>query len=157
MNRSSAMETASMILAVLAAVFIWIIYLSVPLASLSVILALLSRGDRKASGRARSSILLAGGAAFISILITGISFAVIFSNDSLRSQFTEILSYYRSYYFPDEGTPADPQGESGGFSYFDLYGTGSTGHSESEKKSGTDTSPFDDAFSFLYSGGGDPT
>ena len=175
MYRSSAMETASMILAILAAVTIWVIYLSVPLASLAVILALLSRGDRKPSGKARTSLVIAASAGILSILITVISFVIIFTNDSLHSQFNELLSYYRSYYL-SSGTPSEDSGGIGVFSYFDLYGTDKSeqteqsgqaehteqsGQTEQTQQSGRDSLsgsgslfPDQNPGSFLIEGGG---
>ena len=99
---SAALATAALVLAVLSVVSVLFIYIAVPLGALSALFALLSRGNLRLFGRARSALRIALCAMAGSVLITGYTFFRIMTDPDLRAQFSRILDYYSTYYFQEE-------------------------------------------------------
>ena len=118
---ASSLSSAAFVLAVLSVFSCMIIYLCVPLAALSVILALLSRGTRKIGGRTGFTLVLAAAAMTISIALTSFAAYRIYHTPALRAQFERLLDYafyqgdpIQNYLSGSGQTAGEPSGYPGG-------------------------------------------
>ena len=126
---SLALATAAFILCLIGGATFFIFYFSVPLAALSIILALLSRGDGKTSIRGKIAVIISVIDIIVSISFTGYAACSIFNDPVQRRQFERLWDYYMDYYssesdgdmlrdfLEDYGLDSDGYDEFGGHDY----------------------------------------
>ena len=89
------MATASMVCGIIALITMQIFFISLPLAGVSIILALLSRTDSGLpAGRARIAVICGAAAMVLSSLITVYAARQIYTNPQLRAQVEDLYNYY---------------------------------------------------------------
>ncbi len=109
---SPGMLVAARILSTLSILFFWMIYLAVPLSSLAILLALLSRGGKQRIRHLRFVLLKSSIALIISISITGYAYYQVQTDPELHDRFQAIMEYYMDYY--SVPTSSDPVLSKGG-------------------------------------------
>ncbi len=134
---SRALSSAALGLGIAALLFCSFIYTAVPLACLSIILALLSRGRSRKNSAMTAAIIMDVMAIALSAAITIAAFHTIFSSPILRSQFNEIIEYYSNQLY-GEGGPDDPE-------LSGLPGTGDS--SETDRGSSKESEESDTSYS----------
>lgn len=87
---SPSMASASLVLSVMAVISM---YFSIPLSSLALVLAMLSRGSRRPTRKHRFAIILSGGALFASLIMTGYGIYQFASSPELRAQYASYVRY----------------------------------------------------------------
>lgn len=131
-NGSHAMRTASFALALAAVFSCSMIIVSVPLASLSIILALLSRGKPKRTDSVKVIIICDACAIIASAAITGYSYYTVMNSPILKQQFDDMINYYERLYGIDSGEDSDITDLFGG------DGDDSSGNPDNSSGSGDD-------------------
>ena len=104
----SAMQSASMILAVLCIISSMFIYISLPLGAVAIVLALLSRGERKTLGKAKTAVTVAAAGMLASSAITGYAFWRVTTDPVLRRQLQQMVEYYSGAYLGQSASEAFP-------------------------------------------------
>ena len=104
----SAMQTAAMILAVLCIISSMFIYISLPLGAVAIVLALLSRGERKTLGKAKTAVTVAAAGMLASTAITGFAFWRVTTDPVLRRQMQQMVEYYSGAYLGQSASEAFP-------------------------------------------------
>ena len=104
----SAMQSASMILAVLCIISSMFIYISLPLGAVAIVLALLSRGERKTLGKAKTAVTVAAAGMLASSAITGYAFWRVTTDPVLRRQMQQMVEYYSGAYLGQSASEAFP-------------------------------------------------
>ena len=97
-RRNQNLETASMVLGLLALFSVLIVYVSIPLAALSVITGLLSRGNGRLKGRSKRGVMIGGIALAVSLTITAATVGMYFTNSQYRQTVHELVDYYMQRY-----------------------------------------------------------
>lgn len=182
MEYSSAMSTASFILAFLSIFSSLIFYIAVPAGALSILLALLSRGrNRRLTGKGKIAVFVSVIGITASVVTTVIAVHTVMTNPEMRSQLEYMFNYYAQElgldiefddYFGDGGeekeedTPDSvPDDDKRANEYFNkYYGNGGdlpdNGNSLPDNEgslpdNGNDALPdMDDMFSYWYNFGG---
>lgn len=111
MNHSDnrpAMAAASFILAIVAIATFQIFFISLPCASVSIILALISRGDGKILPRAKAAIACAAVAAVLTTSITAYSVYTVMHDPQMMAEVQRVYQYYT-----DPSAAEDPSADSG--------------------------------------------
>ncbi len=88
------MATASLVCGIIALISFQLFIISLPMAGVSIILALLSRSNGKIETRARFALIAAGIAAVICSLYTWYAIRTVYNNPQLRAQVEQLYSYY---------------------------------------------------------------
>ncbi|MDO5346035.1 MAG: hypothetical protein Q4E91_09845 [Lachnospiraceae bacterium] len=111
---SPALATAAFVLCLIGGISFFICYISIPLAALAIILALLSRGDGKISVRGKIAVVISVLDIFISVFFTASAVYSVLNDPVQRRQFEALWNYYMDYYSndSDSGTLQD---------YLDYY------------------------------------
>lgn len=95
MEYSSAMSTASFILAFLSIFSSLMFYIAVPAGALSILLALLSRGrNRRLTGKGRIAVFVSVIGITASVVTTVIAVYTVMTNPEMRSQLEYMFNYY---------------------------------------------------------------
>ena len=97
-RRNQGLETASTVLGIFALFSVMIIYVSIPLAALSIITGLLSRGNGKVKGRSKRGIMIGSIALGVSLGITAVTVGMYFTNPEYRQTVHELVDYYMGRY-----------------------------------------------------------
>ena len=105
---SPGMALAALVLSILAVIFCVIIYISLPLAAMAIVLALLSRGSGRLAGRARTGVVIACISIAVSLFLTGAGVLYIWRTPELRDYVKQLYEYYSGY---EEEDPSLPQPE----------------------------------------------
>lgn len=106
---SRGLALGAMVLAALAVPLFYVFYVSIPLAALAIILALLSRGRGPISPRGRLAVLIASGAILFSSISGAYMIYSVYHSPELRQQLNRILDFYNDMY-EDEAPVADDPG-----------------------------------------------
>lgn len=93
-DKRSAMVAASFMLAIISIATFQIFFISLPCASISIILALISRGDGPLLPRARAALICAAVAAVLTTSVTVFSVYTVMHDPELRAQVEQIYNYY---------------------------------------------------------------
>ncbi len=88
------MATASLVCGIIALIAFQLFFISLPMAGISIILALLSRNGSKVEGRARIALIAAGAAAIVCSLYTWYAIRTVYNDPRLRSQVEQLYNYY---------------------------------------------------------------
>ena len=108
---SRAMSSAAIGLGIAALLFCSTIYIAIPLACLSIIMALLSRGRRKNNSGVTAAIIMDIMAIAISAAITYAAFHAVYSSPFLKSQLENMIEYYENQLYGEDGSgDSDPSG-----------------------------------------------
>lgn len=91
---SEKMATAAFVCALIAVISFQIFFIALPLAAVSIILALVSRGAGRLNRRAFIALVTGFIAAGLSIAVTGYAIHTIYSNPEYRRQLEDIYNYY---------------------------------------------------------------
>ena len=97
---SEKMALTALILAVAAIITFQVFFVSMPLGSSAVILALLSRGEGSMARRARVALCIGAIAASLSAAVTGYSVYTVMTDPQLRREFEKLYVYYTGQEFP---------------------------------------------------------
>lgn len=108
-DKRNSVAAASFVLALIAIATFQIFFISLPCASLSVILALISRGEGGILPRAKAAIVCAVIAAVLTTSITAYSVYTVMHDPQLMSQVESIYDYYMD----PSGSGSAPGAESG--------------------------------------------
>ena len=112
-RRNQGLETASMILGLFALFSVMIIYVSIPLAALSIITGLLSRGNGRVKGRSKRGIMIGGIALGASLGITAVTVGMYFTNPQYRQTVHELVDYYMERYGLESTSDSDTGSDEG--------------------------------------------
>lgn len=112
-RRNQGLETASMVLGLFALFSVMIIYVSIPLAALSVITGLLSRGNGKVKGRGKRGIMIGSIALGASLGITAVTVGMYFTNPQYRQTVHELVDYYMERYGLETSSDAETEPKEG--------------------------------------------
>ena len=140
MNHSdnrSVMVTVSFVLALVAFASFQIFFISLPCASVSIILALISRGDGPLVPRAKAALACASAAAVLTTVLTMSAVYTYMHNPQLRAEVEQLYQYYTD---PDaENGSTDASSKSGEALLREIL----SGQYRADKQSGTssDTAP----------------
>ena len=96
------MATAALIVGIAAVLFFRIFYLSIPMAAISIILALLSRGGYTVSLRGKLAIIVSSATIIFSVSNTAYTIYQIYHDPVLRQQFEMYMEYFERLYSEDE-------------------------------------------------------
>ncbi len=99
---SVKMATAALIVGIAAVLFFRIFYLSIPMAAISIILALLSRGGYTVSLRGKLAIIVSSATIIFSASNTAYTIYQIYHDPVLRQQFEMYMEYFERLYSEDE-------------------------------------------------------
>ncbi len=105
------MATASLVCGIIALVSFQLFFISLPLAGVSIILALLSRSSGKIETRARFALIAAGIAAVICSLYTVYVIRTVYNNPQLRAQVEQLYNYYTGESIPSSESEESTQSE----------------------------------------------
>lgn len=89
-----SMATASLVCGIIALISFQLFFISLPMAGVSIILALLSRSGKRVEGRARFALIAAGIAAVICSLYTWYAIRTVYNSPQLRAQVEQLYNYY---------------------------------------------------------------
>lgn len=137
-DKKSAMVAASFLLAIVSIVTFQIFSISLPCASLSIILALISRGDGPLLPRAKAALACAAGAAILTTSVTLVSVYTVMHDPALRQEVQQLYDYYTN---PDAVQPDDGNTKSGEALLRDIL---SGKYRERKQEGSTPLSSFDD-------------
>jgi len=104
----SAMRSAAMVLAVISILSSMMIYISIPLGAVAIVLAFLSRGNRKTLGKAKTAVTVAAAGMIASTAITGYAFYRVTTDPVLRRQMQQMVEYYSGAYLGQSASEAFP-------------------------------------------------
>lgn len=99
---SVKMATAALIVGIAAVLFFRIFYLSIPMAAISIILALLSRGGCVVSLRGKLAIIISSATIIFSASSTAYTIYQIYHDPVLRQQFEMYMEYFERLYSEDD-------------------------------------------------------
>lgn len=102
---SRGLALGAMVLAALAVPLFYVFYVSIPLAAIAIILALLSRGRGPISTRGRLAVLIASGTLFFSTLSGAYMMYTVYHSPDLRQQLRDMLDFYYDMF--EETEPAE--------------------------------------------------
>lgn len=135
---SHAMRIASYALALAAIFSCSFIFAAIPLAALSIILALLSRGNEKKTDSVRITLICDVCAIIASAAITGYSFYTVYNSPLLKAQLDHAIRYYERLYGLESG-----EGDS---DFFSLFGS----EEDQPESSGGSGDPSEDYYKRYY-------
>jgi len=92
------------VLAIISIATFQIFFISLPCASISIILALISRGDGPLLPRAKAALICASAAAVLTTSVTAVSVYTVMHDPALRAQVEQIYDYYTN---PEEVSPEE--------------------------------------------------
>ncbi len=88
------MATASLVCGIVALISFQLFFISLPMAGISIILALLSRSSKKIEGRALFALVAGCLAAVICSLYTVYAIRTVYNDPKLRAQVEQLYNYY---------------------------------------------------------------
>ncbi len=88
------MATASLVCGIIALISFQLFFISLPLAGVAIILALLSRKSGRIEGRARLALIAGGVAAVICSMYTYYMIRTVYNDPQLRAQVEQLYGYY---------------------------------------------------------------
>ena len=166
MEYSSAMSTASVILAFLSIFSSLMFYIAIPAGALSILFALLSRGrNRRIMGKCRIAILASILGITASVVTTVAAVYTVMTNPEMRRQLESTFNYYAQE-LEDDSSDSIPDDDDRANEYFNkYYGNGGSlpdddsvlphENGNALPDDGNDTVPdMDDIFSYWYNFGG---
>lgn len=109
-NRTT-MVAASFILALISIITFQIFFISLPCASVSIILALISRGDGPMLPRAKIALACAAAGAVLTTSITLTSVYAVMHDPSFRRQVEQIYEYYTDPDAAEDSSEETPDGQ----------------------------------------------
>lgn len=109
-NRTT-MVAASFVLALISIITFQIFFISLPSASVSIILALISRGDGPMLPRAKAALACAAAGAVLTTSITLTSVYAVMHDPVLRSQVEQIYEYYTDPEALEDPSEEAPDGQ----------------------------------------------
>ncbi|MDD2959192.1 MAG: hypothetical protein PHR92_11800 [Lachnospiraceae bacterium] len=91
---SRRMVNAAFACSIIAIILFFFCYLSIPLAVIAIILALLSRGRQALSGKGVLTIVLSVGGILLSGMVTVYAVFTVYHSPELKAQMEDIIDYY---------------------------------------------------------------
>ena len=163
-DNQSAMVTVSFITALISIATFQIFFISLPCAAISIILALISRGNGHLLPRAKAALCCATVAAILTTVVTSVSVYTVMHNPELREQIEQLYNYYTD---PSSASDSSDGNSASGQDLIreilsgeyreNKQNSSDTGSSSSASGSGnsvrTDQIPGSDVFSAAQNGG----
>ncbi len=140
---SPAMAAAARLLGILSLFFFWMIYLALPLAATSVVLALLSRGSGSVKRRVRGIVITGIVSMVLTTGVTAYSVYKVFTTPSLKAQMDVMVRYYLGYGL-DEVFGTGGESDEGTFSNGDAI-PGVSGETDQSEGNETDEAAADNS------------